>query len=70
MAAYWRRSLEIGKQAFKDMKSMTIVKKSDNDCLSGNWKGVNFDIFVVKNKKYSIIMMSTNYGLIVCEGKK
>ena len=47
-----------------------LKKKSDNECLSGHWKGVNFDIFVVKNKKYYIIMMSTNSGLMVCEGKK
>ena len=49
---------------------MPIVKKNDNDCLSGHWKGVNFDIFAVGNKKCSIIMMSTNSGLIICEGKK
>ena len=28
-----------------------VKKKSDNECLSGHWKGVNFDIFFVKNKK-------------------
>ena len=33
-------------------------------------KGVNFDIFVVKKKKYNIIMMCTNYVLVVREGKK
>ena len=70
MAAYWRRSLEIGKQVFKDMKSMPIVKKKcDNDCLSGTWKGVNFYIFVVKYKKYNIIMVSTKSVLVVREGK-
>ena len=42
----------------------------ENECLSGHWKSVNFDIFFVKNKKYNIIMMSTNSGLMVCEGKK
>ena len=47
-----------------------VKKKSDNDYLSGHWKGVKFDIFVVKDKKYSIIMMSTNSGLMVCENKK
>ena len=29
-----------------------------------------FDIFVVKYKKYNIIMVSTKSGLVVCEGKK
>ena len=43
---------------------------SENDCLSGHWKDVKFDICVVKNKKYNIIMMSTNSVLVVCEGKK
>ena len=26
------------------------LKNIYNDCLSGHWEGVNFDIFVVKNK--------------------
>ena len=30
------------------------LKKSDNDCLSGHWKGVNFDIFFVKNKNTTL----------------
>ena len=49
---------------------MPIFFKSYNYFLLGHWKGVNFDMFVVKDKKYSIIMISTNSGLIVCEGKK
>ena len=71
MAAYWWRSLEIGKQVFTDIKLMpTVFKSISNDWLSVNWKGINFDIFVVKNKKYNIIMISTKYGLVVREGKK
>ena len=53
------------------MKSMpTVFKGKKNDCLSGHWKGVNFDIFVVKNKKYNIIMISKKSGPVVREGKK
>ena len=71
MAAYWWRSLEIGKQVFTDIKSMpTFFQSIENDCLSVNWKGINFDIFVVKNKKYNVIMISTKYGLVVREGNK
>ena len=46
-----------------------LFKNIDNDFLSGNWMGVNFDIFFVKNKMYNIIMMSTNSGIVVYEGK-
>ena len=45
-------------------------KKSENECISGHWKGAKFYIFVVKNKKYNIIMMSTKYGIVVREGKR
>ena len=44
------------------------LKNGDNYCLSGHLKGVNFDVFVVKKKKYNIIMMCTNYGLVVRGG--
>ena len=71
MAAYLWSSFEIGKQVFTDMKSIpTVFKYRDNFCLAGHWKGVNFDIFVVKYKKYNIIMMSTKSGLVVREDKK
>ena len=30
------------------------LKKRENDCLSGHWKGVNFDIFVVKYKNTTL----------------
>ena len=45
---------------------MTIMKKKgDHDCLSGDFKGVEFDVFVVKDPNYNMIMMSTYYGLII-----
>ena len=31
----------------------------EHDCHSGNWKGFDFDVFVVKDPNYSMIMMST-----------
>ena len=53
------------------MKSMpTGFFKRYNDCLSGHWKGVNFDIFVVEKEKYNIILMSIESWLLVSEGKK
>ena len=50
---------------------MTIAKKKgDHDCVSGNFKGVEFDVFVVKDPNYNMIMMSTYSGLMVCNNKK
>ena len=45
-------------------------KISDYDCLSVHLKDVDFDVFFVKYPNYNIIMMSTKYGIMVCEGKK
>ena len=56
----------------------------EHECLSWNWKGVDFDVFVVKEPKYIIdfkvssnwilytimIMMSTYSGLVVRDDKK
>ena len=45
-------------------------KISEHDCLSGHWNGVDFDVFFVKAPNHNIIMMSTKYGLMVCEVTK
>ena len=37
----------------------------EHDCHSGNWKGVGFDVFVVKYTNYNMIMMFTYSGLTV-----
>ena len=42
----------------------------EHDRLSGNWKGVDFDTFVVKEPNYNVIMMYTYSGIVVCEGQK
>ena len=40
------------------------------DCHSGNWKGFYFDLFVVKEPNYIVVMMSTYYGLMYCDDQK
>ena len=45
-------------------------KISEHDCLSGNQKGIYFDVFFAKYPNHNIVMMSTKYGIMVCEGKK
>ena len=50
---------------------MTIAKKKgDHDCVSGNFKGVEFDVFVVKDPNYNMIMMSKYSGLMVRDDQK
>ena len=39
-------------------------------CLSGEWDEKDFNIFVMKQPDYNIIMMSTFSGLTVLEGQK
>ena len=41
-------------------------KKGEHDRLSGNWKGIEFDVFVVTDKNYNMIMMSTCSDVMVC----
>ena len=45
-------------------------EKGEHDCLSVNWKGVYFDVIVVKEENYNIIIIFTYSGLMVCEGQK
>ena len=42
----------------------------ENDCHSGNWNVIEFDVFVVKDSNYSVIIMSTYSGIMVCDDKK
>ena len=51
---------------------MPILKKEigDHDCHSVNWKGVEFDVFVVKDMNYNMIMMSTYSGIMVRDDQK
>ena len=39
-------------------------------CLSGEWDETEFNIFVLKDLDYNIMMMSTFLGLNVPEGQK
>ena len=47
-----------------------FIKKGEYDCLSGQWKGVDFVVFVVKEENYSMNMISTYYGIVVHEDQK
>ena len=51
---------------------MPILKKEigDHDCHSVNWKGVEFDVFVVKDMNYNMIMMPTYSGIMVRDDQK
>ena len=40
--------IDIDQQELMEMGKMPILKKGENDCLSGNWKGRDFNVFVVK----------------------
>ena len=42
----------------------------ENDCLSGNWKGLGSDVLVLKQGNYNMIMMYTYSSIVVCEGQK
>ena len=47
---------------------MTICKKmkiGEHECLSGNFKGLDFDVFVVKEPYCNMIMMYTYSGTMV-----
>ena len=39
-------------------------------CLSGEWDEVEFNVFVLKDPDYNIMMISTFSGLTVSEGQK
>ena len=39
-------------------------------CISGEWEKTEFNIFVLKEPDYNIMMMSTFSGLTVPEGQK
>ena len=39
-------------------------------CISGEWDDTEFNIFVLKDPDYNIMMMSTYLGLTVPEGQK
>ena len=51
---------------------MPIVTKikCENKSLSRKYKGVDFDVFVVKFSNYNMIMMSTYSGFVVPGGQK
>ena len=42
----------------------------EHDCHSGNWKGFDFDVFVVKDLNYNMIMMPTYSGIMVRDDQK
>ena len=44
-----------------DMVSMPLFskRKGEHDYLLGNWKGIDFDVFVVKETNYIMILKST-----------
>ena len=42
----------------------------EHEFFSGNWKGVNFDVFAKKETNYIIIMIPTYSGLIVHDNQK
>ena len=39
-------------------------------CLCGEWDETEFNIFVLKEPDYNIMMMKTSLGLTVLEGQK
>ena len=55
-----------------NIKSMPILKKyiGEHICHSRKWKGVDFDVFVIKYPNYNMMMMSTYSGIMVCNDQK
>ena len=55
-----------------EIKSIPILKNKigEHDCHSVNFKGVDFDAFVVKEPNYKMIMMSTYSGPEVRDDQK
>ena len=51
---------------------MAILKKriGENDFHSGNWKGVDFGVFFIKDMNCNIIMMSIYSRLVVHDDQK
>ena len=51
---------------------MLILKKEidEHERHSGNWKGVDFDVFFVKYLNYNTIIMSTYYDLMFRDNQK
>ena len=47
MEVQWRKRIYIDHQEFIDIKSMPILKNKigENDCHSGNWNEVDFNVF-------------------------
>ena len=52
------------------MNARFLKEMGENDCHSGNWNVIEFDVFVVKYSNYSVIIMSTYSGIMVCDDKK
>ena len=46
------------------------MELGNHDCHSVNWKGVDFDVFVVKDLNYNMIMIPTYSGIMVCGDQK
>ena len=45
-------------------------KRGEHGCQSGNWKGVGFDVFVVKETNCNMILMSTYSGIMTSQLSK
>ena len=72
MVVHWWRGVDVGQHEFMDIESMPIMKKEtgENDCLSGNWKGLGSYVLVLKQENYNMVMMYTYSRIVVCECQK
>ena len=61
MEVYWKLIIDIGQQVFMEMEPIPIKKSEigENDFLSINWKGFEFDVLVLKELNHKMPMMST-----------